>query len=147
MSDLSLEIGGYTGLSPSLVAKVTNLCNCAEDAPQQAIVIIHVCGNLNGRSDQTWPGDPDNSDIHLVNQWEQALRRIERLPRATIGVAGGACSGIALEVLLATDCRLADPKMCIELGRPPGNIWPGMMVYRLAHQVGIARARKIVMFD
>ena len=53
-----------------------------------------------------WPRD---LTVALVSKWERALRRLERLPAATIAVADGDCGGPALDALLATDYRIASP--------------------------------------
>jgi isomerase DpgB len=74
------------------------------------------------------------------------LRRLERLPAVTVAVLDGACRGPALDVLLTTDYRLATPDARLGVGSLDGSTWPGMALYRLAHQLGPARARQLALF-
>ena len=94
--------------------------------------------------DSRWPGD--GVSLRQVTAWERALRRVERLPAAIIGVAQGNCTGPALEVLLATDYRIATPEVSLRLSVSSGRVWPGMALHRLATQIGVARARQLVLF-
>lgn len=81
------------------------LCDRAEDADGHAPVVLRVSGAPTGPT-ATPP-------LPLVNKWERALRRLERLDRPTValvgGDTGGDCGGTAVEALLATDYRIAHP--------------------------------------
>ncbi len=72
--------------------------------------------------------------VAMVSRWERALRRLERLPAALVAVAEGDVGGPALDALLATDYRIAtlSARLVVPLGG--GATWPGMALYRLAHQ-------------
>jgi isomerase DpgB len=144
--EIRLEIDGSGSLSPSLVTDIDAICDRIEQAGQSAIAMIHVAGAQDAAPNQCWPGEFGGLDIHLITKWERALRRVERLGGATIGVAEGFCGGVALEMLLATDYRLAGTDLRICLRGPAGEVWPGMSVYRLANQVGVAQARPHVLF-
>ncbi|AXB42459.1 hypothetical protein A4R43_07895 [Amycolatopsis albispora] len=91
---------------------------------------------------QAWPGEVS---IHLVSRWERAVRRVERLRATTIAAASGTCSGPALELLLATDYRLAAHDARLHLPSEPGGFWPGMVLHRLANQIGGRRARRLLL--
>ena len=85
--------------------------------------------------------------MSLVSKWERALRRLERLPAATIAVAEGDCGGSALEVLLAADYRIMPARARLIVPLVAGETWPGMAIYRLIrHTAGAAPARRAVLF-
>lgn len=94
-------------------------------------------------ADRSWPGDLAIQD---VNRWERAVRRLENLPTVKIAVAEGTCAGASLDLLLAADYRIADPGMRLLLPVNDGHFWPGMAVYRLVQQVGLAHARQLVLW-
>lgn len=131
-------------LTAGLVARVEGACDRAEDSAGTAapppLLVVELPGTA-GPDD--WPG---GADVHLVGKWERALRRLERLAAVTAAVVSGDCRGPALELLLATDLRLAEPGSTISFPAPAGGSWPGMAVHRLANQVGLARARRLVLF-
>jgi isomerase DpgB len=142
--DLQLELDGGAVLCSNLVTRLTAFCNHVDDIPRLSVVTLLLCGGRGETGHQPWPGA--GIDVHLVNQWEQALRRLERLNAATIAAVSGVCNGVALEILLATDYRLAATQFRIILSGSRGEVWPGMAIYRLAHQVGVGRSRKLVLF-
>jgi isomerase DpgB len=53
---------------------------------------------------------------------------------------------VALEALLATDYRVAGEGLRLLVPADRDGAWPGMAVYRLANQVGVAGARRSVLF-
>lgn len=142
---ITLEIDGQCVLSERLVTDVNHVCDRAEEAGEASILLLYVRGRGVLDVDNIWPGSLHKSDIHLVNHWEQALRRIERLGIMTITAVDQTCAGVALEVLLATDYRLARSDFSVHFRRPSGGIWPSMSLYRLANQLGIARSRQIAL--
>ncbi|MFC6016159.1 enoyl-CoA-hydratase DpgB [Plantactinospora solaniradicis] len=135
-----VRIDGGCFLSTEPVAAIAAVCERAEDGDGTAAVVVHVSGAPDG----VWARD---LTVQLVNKWEQALRRLERLPAATIAVATGDCGGMALDALLATDHRIAAESARLVLPVQGGLIWPGMALYRLARQVPNAAAvRQAVLF-
>jgi isomerase DpgB len=128
---------GAAGLTPELVAQVHAVADRAED---DGIAVLQLDG--------TAPGVTPVVDTPLINRWERALRRIERLPATTVAVARGACAGVALELLLATDYRIGTPdlRFALSTGAGAGPAWPGMALYRLANQIGVSRVRRAVLF-
>jgi isomerase DpgB len=137
--DLVVRVDGSCSLSAELVTALGALCDRAEDRGDRNAVIFHVSGA---------PGEPADEDVAvaLVSKWERALRRLERLPAATISVASGECGGVALEVLLATDYRIATASVRLLMPTRAGETWPGMVLYRLARQGGTAAVRRAVLF-
>lgn len=125
-------------LSPALVGALTESCARAEDTEDGAFLVLRLTG---GQAAPTaWPG---NVGVHLVSKWEKALRRLERLALCTIGVAEGRYTQAALEVLLATDVRVATPDSVLASNGTLDGGWPGMVLHRLVQQVGLASARRL----
>ena len=138
--DVSLTLDTAQQLSPELIARVNDLCDRVEDLEREVTAVVSLRG---GTAPPAWPGAVG---IHLVNKWERALRRMERLRCVTIGIAQGWCAGLSLEVLLATDYRIATPDTELALPSVSGEFWPGMAVHRLANQLGVTGARRLVLF-
>jgi isomerase DpgB len=135
---LVLRIDGTRPISAETVAAVAALCDRAEDHEGPGIVELQV----SGAPAASWP---DRLTVGLVNKWERVLRRLERIGRVTVATASGDCGGTALDALLAADFRIADPATRLLLPTAGGATWPGMALYRLAHQAGAARARQAVL--
>ncbi|WP_441247489.1 enoyl-CoA-hydratase DpgB [Kitasatospora sp. McL0602] len=136
---LVARIDGSKPLSAEIVALVNALCEQAEDSDGTAVAVLHV----SGAPAEGWSA---GLPVPLVNKWERALRRLERLDTATVAVATGEVGGTAFELLLATDHRIATGGTSFTLPADDSGVWPGMSVYRLANQVGIAGARRAVLF-
>lgn len=137
---LLLHIDGSRALSGETVAAVAAVCDRAEDAAGAAVVVVHVTGTPQGE----WAA---GLTTKLVNRWEQALRRLERVPATTIAAADGDCGGPALDALLATDHRIAASTARLVLPMQGGLVWPGMALYRLARQAPSASAvRRATLF-
>ncbi|ROT31825.1 enoyl-CoA hydratase/isomerase family protein [Micromonospora sp. HM5-17] len=135
----TLRIDGELPLSAELVARVGACCDQAEDLGESGLLRVVVSGVPE-------PGWSRGLDVALVSKWERALRRLERLPVATLAVAVGDCGGTALEALLATDYRIAAADVRLVLPAEDGAVWPGMLLYRLVQQAGVARVRRAVLF-
>ncbi|MFJ2193368.1 enoyl-CoA-hydratase DpgB [Kitasatospora sp. NPDC087861] len=137
-----LLIDGGRPLSPETVQALNALCDRAEDADGHAPVVLRVSGA---------PTAPTATPpLTLVNKWERALRRLERLERPTValvgGDTGGDCGGTAVEALLTTDYRIAHPATRLLPPAGPDGVWPGMALHRLANQAGAAATRQVVLF-
>jgi isomerase DpgB len=89
---------------------------------------------------------PGETGIHQVSKWEQALRRLERLPVPIVALADGVLNGPGLEAMLVADYRIATEDLDLNLSQADGSLWPGMAMHRLAQQIGVARARRLVLF-
>ncbi|MEU6276982.1 enoyl-CoA-hydratase DpgB [Streptomyces populi] len=138
--EIHLRIDGQQPLSADTVAAVTAVCEAAEDLDGRASVVVRVSGVPHG----PWPGD---LTVSLVSKWERALRRLERLPATTVAVADGDCGGPALDVLLATDHRIATGSVRLVVPVEGGGTWPGMALYRLAgHGANAAPIRRAVLY-
>ena len=135
---LAIRIDGRQPLSAASVAAIAALCDSAEDGDDPRTVVVHV----SGAPDRSWTRD---LSVALVSKWERGLRRLERLPAATIGVASGDCGGPALDALLATDYRIADTSLRLVVPVTAGATWPGMALYRMSRQAGGTAIRRALL--
>ncbi|MFJ5548004.1 enoyl-CoA-hydratase DpgB [Streptomyces sp. NPDC093225] len=143
--DTDFTVGFHSAepLDSAAVRKLTEICDRVEDAGTGDVLLVRLHGGPPADGVRSGPRVPD---VHLVNKWERAVRRMERLPVATVALATGECAGLAAEVLLATDHRVAGPDLVLRLPTSDGVTWPGMALFRLAHQVGVHRARAAALF-
>jgi isomerase DpgB len=139
-SDLILRVDGSRPLSADSIAGLGAVCDAAEDGAAPSSVLVQVSGVPS-------PDWADDLPVGLVSKWERGLRRLERVPAATIGVAEQDCGGPALDALLVTDYRIMSAGAKLIVPVVAGTTWPGMALYRLARQAaGTAPARRAVMF-
>ncbi|HKT03109.1 MAG TPA: enoyl-CoA-hydratase DpgB, partial [Rugosimonospora sp.] len=139
LTDVYLEIDGGAALSGALIEAVNGVCDRIEDSNKNLALLVWLDGTGTPAADPY----PHHLGVHTVNQWERALRRLERVPALTLAVVRGACRGPALDVLLTTDYRIATPDSSLQPAVVAGGTWPGMGLFRLASQLGPARARRL----
>ncbi|MFS8197594.1 enoyl-CoA-hydratase DpgB [Streptomyces sp. CWNU-52B] len=128
---------------PELTAAVNAVCEEAGERRERTVVVLRFTPSP-PRAAREWPGDVS---IQEVNRWERAVRRLERLDNVNIAVAEGTCGGPVLDLLLASDFRIGTPDLRLMLPINDGHFWPGMSLYRLVQHIGLARARRIVLWD
>ncbi|WP_344335130.1 enoyl-CoA-hydratase DpgB [Kitasatospora putterlickiae] len=140
---LTLTIDGTEPPSAASVEALTEICDRAEDLAHRqggaGTVTVHVAGAPEG----AWTS---GLNVGLVTKWERVLRRLERLPAVTVAVASGDCGGSALDVLLATDIRVAATGTRLLVARDGAATWPGTAGFRLVQQAGLGRIRRAVLF-
>ncbi len=146
MLDLVGDLGFYLEVDDrrslrELTGLLQSVCAQAEERRSPSVIVLRL--GTTPPVERSWPGDVGVQD---VNRWERAVRRLEGLGAVTIAVAGDTCGGPALDVLLAADYRIATVNLQLLLPVNDGHFWPGMAVHRLVHQVGVARARQIVLW-
>jgi isomerase DpgB len=143
--DARLPVDTSRGLSSTLIAGIEALCEHAEDAMDigNEITVVVELADASGGAGH-WPGD--DVSVAVVNKWERVLRRLERVPATVIATAHGPCSGPALELLLVADHRITTGDLRLNPPTYHGQPWPGMAVHRLANQLGVAKARRLVLF-
>ncbi|MEV6923821.1 enoyl-CoA-hydratase DpgB [Dactylosporangium sp. NPDC051485] len=137
---LQLTVAGGQSL-PALTTAVNDLRRRAEQ--QTAAPVLTLRLNTTGQSGRGWPGPVGIQDI---NRWERALRGLERCGAVSLAVAGGTCVGPALDLLLVADYRICAADLRLLLPVNDGQMWPGMALHRLAQQLGLARARQLVLW-
>jgi isomerase DpgB len=124
---------------PELTEELNSVCALAEQG-DTSIVISAGAVSPEGRA---WPGVVRIAEI---SRWERAVRRLERLACPTIALASGMCGGPSLDLMLASDYRIVARNLRLLLPVNDGQFWPGMVVHRLVTQMGVARARRIVLW-
>ncbi|MDO0930049.1 enoyl-CoA hydratase-related protein [Streptomyces sp. TG1A-8] len=135
---LEVDIDGRMGLTAALVAAVRGVCDRAEDH-QAAVVVLRTRGG-GGAPGAFFP------DIALLTKWESVLRRLERLPAASVAAMWGPCAGVALDAALAADYRIAHPTVELVPCVASGDVWPGMTLYRMSRLSQRAVVRRAVLF-
>jgi isomerase DpgB len=120
-------------------AAINTLCERLEDDAAVGVILLRP-----GTAAPDWPGEVGVQD---VNRWERALRRLECASVPTVFAAHGCCGGPALEIMLATDYRIAASDLRLLPPESDSLFWPGMSVHRLVQQIGVAQTRKIVLWN
>jgi isomerase DpgB len=138
---LRLRVSSREGMSDELIARVNDICDQAEDAVGEAVVIAELIAA--GLDPANWPG---SVGVNLVGKWERALRRLERSPVVIIAYAEGLCVGAAAETLLVADYRIVTGGFVFQLSHDRTRLWPGMALHRLVAQSGFSRARRLALF-
>ncbi|MEO3874990.1 enoyl-CoA-hydratase DpgB [Nonomuraea sp. B12E4] len=133
-----MTISGAEPLSAATVEAIGALVAEAE-RQEGGTVAIRVSGAPRG----AWTRE---LNVSLVTRWERMLRRLERLPVTTVALASGDCGGAALDVLLTTDVRIGETGVRLLIAGDGEATWPGMALYRLAQQAGVARTRRAALF-
>jgi isomerase DpgB len=138
--EYDLCVGSQESLS-ALTTQLNDVCISAEANGVDKPVVFHL-----GDTERDISGTYTPSLIGDVVKWERAVRRLERLDAATVSVIEHVCSGPALDVLLATDYRIALPGSILRLPLNDGRYWPSTSIYRLANQIGVSHARQLVLW-
>lgn len=136
----TLRIDGTQPLTPSAVTGLNGLCDRVEDGDGRQRVLLRLVGTP---GDNRTPG----VTVALVNKWERALRRLERLDALIVAIVESDIGGLAVDALLTADFRVATQQLRIRLPSGSGGIWPGMALYRLTQQIGVTPARRAVVQD
>lgn len=141
-SGIAIEVG-IDGGRPlaELTAAVDDACRRAENGTEPPVMVLSL--GTTAPQDRQWPGA---AAIREVTRWERAVRRLEQLESVRIAMLPGMCGGPALDLLLVTDYRIATPESRLLLPVNDGQFWPGMALYRLTHELGVGRARQLVMW-
>lgn len=141
--EATFDVAGV--LSKDFVAQINSLCDQAEDAGVGCILRINLEGRL---PDEVRHDDaPHLIDVNLVNHWERALRRLERVPGVTVAVLTGDVGGLGLALLLCTDYRIIGETTLLRLSHPGQPQLPGMVLHRLSNQLGVVLSRRMALLD
>jgi isomerase DpgB len=120
------------------IAGLNRACDMVEESGPDTVLLLQLSGAASQLA--ALP-----ADVHEVNHWERALRRIERLGSVIVATLDGVAGPAAFAVLLTADYRIMAPAASLGLlGRQ--GILPDTTLFRLANQLGVAQARRIGLF-
>ncbi len=136
-SNAVICIGRQTPLATA-IREINDLPSTLSDFAEQRLVLIRLQSTNSASFFESLA-------IEVVNRWERAVRSLERLDAVTIVEVSGPCGGLALDLILACDYRLATADFRLELPLCDGRLWPGMGLYRLAQQIGLAHTRRLLL--
>ena len=130
---------------PNKVAtdKLNEACYKAEKLGRDGVLVIKWC---KADAKGSLPADEVNDElaVYQVSRWEKALRRVEKLDVATVAQVEADVTGTGMSLILLADYRISLKPLTFGL-KTDGYILPGMVIHRLAHQIGGAHARKMVL--
>ncbi|GLW34676.1 hypothetical protein Areg01_76130 [Actinoplanes regularis] len=135
IDDLVLHVDGRRPLSPADVEAVLRICDQAEQGYDAGLLTAYVSG-------APQPGWAAGLSVGLLTKWERAVRRLERSGLLTVAVAAGDVGGTALDVLLATDVRIAVTGTRLVMPTDGEASWPGMTLFRLGRHGNAAGLRR-----
>jgi len=144
------EVAHITLLQPcidmAMVRELTQVCDHLEDASTCKVVVFRGEGGRFCEGIDFQDFRPDQPmDIHGFNKWEKCCVRIERLPKATVSLVEGACTGGGAQLALVTDATILHPTARIHFNEVHLGFLPGMATFRLAKHVGLGQAKRIIM--
>ncbi|QIS22263.1 enoyl-CoA-hydratase DpgB [Nocardia terpenica] len=138
---IAAVVPAHGPLRAELIDAVTAVARRAEDAADGPhCVVLFIQGARSGEY-RAWPGEVT---VGEVSKWEGALRRLEQVPLPIIAAVDGDAYGPAAELLLVADYRILRVDAEFRFASTEAGVWPAMAVYRLVAQVGVARARDLV---
>jgi isomerase DpgB len=140
---INVDFSPHGGVQKCLIQEIEDACDAVEDAGPNTVLLIRFSFCNSGEGMMPAFG---TTAVNLLSKWEKALRRLECLPAATISMCDGPCFGYGLALMLSTDYRIVSPNLQFTTQDQFGAILPGMVLYRLANQIGVAKARALVLF-
>jgi isomerase DpgB len=135
IGDLVLHVDGRQPVSAADVEAVLRVCDRAEDGYAAGVLVAYVSG-------APLPGWTRQLGVGLLTKWERAVRRLERSGLTTVAVVAGDTGGTALDVLLATDYRIAVAGTRLVMPGDGEATWPGMSLYRLGRHGAVPGVRR-----
>jgi enoyl-CoA hydratase/carnithine racemase len=87
----------------------------------------------------------DQIEMVYHHRWERALRIFETMEKIVIVGIKEYCLGGGLQLALACDIRVAADNAILGLPAIKESLIPGLGTYRLAHYVGLGRAKRLVL--
>lgn len=87
----------------------------------------------------------DQIEMIYHHRWERALRVFERMEKIVIVGIKQYCLGGGLQLALACDVRVAADNAILGLPAIKEGLIPGLGTYRLAHYVGLGRAKRMIL--
>lgn len=87
----------------------------------------------------------DQIEMVYHHRWERALRTFETMEKIVIVGIKEYCLGGGLQLALACDIRVAADNAILGLPAIKESLIPGLGAFRLAHYVGLGRAKRLVL--
>ncbi|MDE3091118.1 MAG: enoyl-CoA hydratase/isomerase family protein [Chloroflexota bacterium] len=87
----------------------------------------------------------DQIEMEYHHRWERALRTFEVMEKIVIVGIQQYCLGGGLQLALASDIRVAADNAILGLPAIKESLIPGLGTYRLAHYVGLGRAKRLIL--
>lgn len=87
----------------------------------------------------------DQIEMVYHHRWERALRTFERMEKIVIAGIKEYCLGGGLQLALACDVRVAADNATLGLPAIKEGLIPGLGTYRLAHYIGLGRAKRLIL--
>lgn len=87
----------------------------------------------------------DQIEMVYHHRWERALRVFETMEKIVFVGIKQYCLGGALQLALACDVRVAADNAILGLPAIKEGLIPGLGTYRLAHYVGLGRAKRLTL--
>lgn len=87
----------------------------------------------------------DQIEMVYHHRWERALRIFETMEKIVIVGIKEYCLGGGLQLALACDIRVAADNAVLGLPAIKESLIPGLGTFRLAHYVGLGRAKRLVL--
>lgn len=137
--DPDVEVVALRGGVAELSEQLNAICDRVEADGVRPV--LHLDGSDAAALPLQWP--EQDLTIRTVTRWERALRRLERVPAASVAVVTGEVGPAALEVLFCTDWRVSAADSIFALSAQP---WPGAVLFRMARQLGHATTRRLMLF-
>ena len=137
---------GRKRINMAMVRELSAVCDHLEDASEAKVVVIEGqpgCFSLGIDFAEFRPDQP--MDIHGFNKWEKICTRIERLPKAIVAIIDGDCHGGGAQLMLVADSTIATKRCSIQFNEVHLGFLPGMATFRLAKNVGLGHAKRLIM--
>lgn len=132
-------VGGNEGTDVALLPRLEEALGRIESDLSCRLVVFHRLGVVS-QSSKTHLADP-----RLYGKREQLLKRFRDLAPLSVALVDGVCSGIQLEIMLGTDACLATESSVFSVPELARGYLPGLSVFRLAKQIGLRPARRLLL--
>lgn len=86
-------------------------------------------------------------DFDTYSKRERVLRRLRDLAPLSLALVDGDCSAIHLEIAFGADLCIASPGSRFAFPELIQGYLPGMAAFQIARQIGLKRARRLMLLD
>jgi enoyl-CoA hydratase len=144
--DIARVTLGRERINMAMVRELSAVCDHLEDKSQAKVVVLQGQPGRFSLGIDFAEFRPDQPmDIHGFNKWEKICARIERLPKAIIAIIDGDCHGGGAQLMLVADAVIVTEQTNIQFNEVHLGFLPGMATFRLAKNVGLGHAKRLIM--